>query len=206
MGQYYRVILQSDEGENKIVAMNPRHYANGVKLMEHSYIGNDFMQAVESMIWKHPMYVSWIGDYSDSPYEGAYASLDHDAFMNLYNGVWGEDETIPFIRPEPSKHLTVRHRKRYLVNHTEEKYIDLGAYIVANQWDETWGGKTHKWCIHPLSLLTACGNDRGGGDYHGEYPDANLCGTWAFSLIELTDKIPDGYLPITVHFTEQRRA
>lgn len=205
MGQYYRVVLQSNDEENKIVAMNPRHYANGVKLMEHSYIGNDFMQAVETMIWKHPMFVAWIGDYSDSPYEGPYAWMDRDVFTNLYNGVWGEQGTICLIRPEPSKHLTVCHRKRYLVNHSEGVYLDLGAYIVENQWEETWCKKKHKCCIHPLSLLTACGNDRGGGDYHDEYPDANLCGTWAFALIELTDKRPADYTPIMAHFTEQRR-
>ena len=50
-------------------------------------------------------------------------------------------------------------------------------YIKNNTVDE--------WCLHPLSLLTALGNGKGGGDYHGINED--LIGYWAFDEISFED-------------------
>lgn len=36
-----------------------------------------------------------------------------------------------------------------------------------------------------MSLLTAIGNGRGGGDYFGE--NSNKVGSWAWNIIEITD-------------------
>ena len=95
MGQYYRPTLINENG--KISFLVCYNYNNGAKLMEHSYVGNEFVNAVLSCIWKNPMKLAWIGDYSDSPYEDAYAEkipkaenpdtkrIDHGSIDKLYN-------------------------------------------------------------------------------------------------------------------------
>ena len=46
--------------------------------------------------------------------------------------------------------------------------------------------------IHPLPLLTAVGNGRGGGDYRG-YENKSMVGYYAGDVIEISEEIPDGY-------------
>lgn len=104
--------------------------------------------------------------------------------------------------------------RRYIVNHTRRCYINLREYIARGKWtergcyvngqynpEETWD-----MCVHPLPLLTACGNDRGGGDYHEGHPNYNRVGEWAFDLIECTDRKPEGYDKLDIIFTEQEQA
>jgi len=64
MGQYYKPIC-IDTKEY----LNAHHYDNGLKLMEHSWIGNNFVCAVEGMLtpkghW-HNKHIVWAGDYMD---------------------------------------------------------------------------------------------------------------------------------------------
>jgi hypothetical protein len=54
--------------------------------------------------------------------------------------------------------------------------------------------------IHPLPILTAEGNGRGGGDYYGT--DANLAGIWARDILSIEKEIPDGYMEFECHFHE----
>ena len=57
------------------------------------------------------------------------------------------------------------------------------------------------WMIHPLSLLTASGNGRGGGDYRGH--NKHLVGLWAGDVISSDSKVPQGYEEITPDFREE---
>ena len=57
--------------------------------------------------------------------------------------------------------------------------------------------------MNPLHLLTACGNNRGGGDYYSSYPDFDQVGTWAFDLIEFTELKPEEYEEVHYSFTER---
>ena len=94
------------------------------------------------------------------------------------------------------------------------RYIDLAEYIRQNKWTTagSWNNgvfdpnDTWEMCINPLPLLTACGNGRGGGDYHDCYPDYDKVGIWAFDLIECTDVCPEDYAQYEPCFTEQREA
>ena len=96
----------------------------------------------------------------------------------------------------------------------EHSDIDLAEYIRQNKWTTagSWNNgvfdpnDTWEMCINPLPLLTACGNGRGGGDYHDCYPDYDKVGAWAFDLIEGTDVRPGGYAQYELCFTEQREA
>ena len=58
------------------------------------------------------------------------------------------------------------------------------------------------WILHPLSLLTAVGNGRGGGDYPENRVDYYMVGAWAGNTLEITDKVPDGYELEDVRFSE----
>ena len=67
---------------------------------------------------------------------------------------------------------------KYVINLRTKEYIEIPEY------DES------KWTVHPLPLLLAESNGRGGGDYSGI--NMELIGTWAWDEIEITSKSPRG--------------
>lgn len=217
MGQYYiPTILGHRYGI--FATLYAHDYDNGLKLMEHSYLGNDFVNAVSLKIYYQPMRVAWIGDYSDQPYpeddvkerEPYQRKLMKAEFMGIYSRVWNPARNYKKIKPEPLSGFESPEKfdGYYLINHTQKLYVDLGEYEKANGWAEEWTdryGERHSWwsVVHPLPLLTACGNDRGGGDYHKQYPDYNKVGKWAFDVIELASYKPVGYTKEEYHFKEE---
>lgn len=42
------------------------NFDNGLKLMEHSWVGNRFVNAVMYEMVDNPVRLAWVGDYSDS--------------------------------------------------------------------------------------------------------------------------------------------
>ena len=86
---------------------------------------------------------------------------------------------------------STRHPRSTLVNHDKNQFVDLKKYKEKSTVDG--------WCIFPISLLTALGNGRGGGDYHKDDP---LVGSWAFDTISLTDQPVTGMEEIEPVFTE----
>lgn len=217
MGQYYMPTLIAKDGT--ISTLYSHDYDNGLKLMEHSYIRNKFVSAVCTQIWKKPTKLAWIGDYSDDPWEGAYTRyISQDDFNEIYRNVWGNERDRFYITPRPYTHVSMRNRRRYLVNHTTKEYVDFESYIEDNKWQterREWrrykNGRfiekpyTCDVCIHPLPLLTACGSGRGGGDYYDCFSDYEKVGSWAFCEIELTGIEPSGYNLVEYHFSEQRK-
>lgn len=211
MGQYYMPTLITADGN--ICTLYSHDYDNGLKLMEHSYVGNNFVNTVLTMIWQNPTRLAWIGDYSDDIqgdiYEG---KLTHEDFMRYYEAAWGEGRDDLRVKPEGRSIVTLDSKRRYLINHTQKTYIDIGEYIAANRWTEKGGwikrrydpSYTYDMCINPLPLLTACGNGRGGGDYHSNYPNYDKVGSWAFDLIECAGKRPVGYKKVEYGFSEQQ--
>lgn len=211
MGQYYMPTLIADDGT--VRTLYSHDYDNGLKLMEHSYIGNDFVNAVLTLIWENPVRMAWIGDYSNDVQGDAYeGKLTHDDFMGYYEAAWGDGREDLRVKPEPRNLVTLKSKRRYLVNHTQKTYIDLGEHIAANRWTEKGAYvKRHydpfyvyDMCIHPLPLLTACGNGRGGGDYRDQFPGYDKVGSWAFDLIECAGKRPTGYEKVRYAFSEKR--
>lgn len=216
MGQYYMPTLIAKDGT--ISTLYSHDYDNGLKLMEHSYIGNTFVSAVCTQIWKKPTKLAWIGDYSDDPWEGPYTErISQEDFNELYRNVWGDEREQFYIYPKPYGYSTLKNRRRYLVNHTTKEYVDLESYIEENKWHKRseYRRRRDGWviakpyeydvCIHPLPLLTACGNGRGGGDYYDCFSDYEKVGSWAFCEIELTGIEPSGYNLVEYHFSEQRK-
>jgi hypothetical protein len=117
MGQYYRaVILAENEVFIRVWLDAHMHNKTGSKLLEHSYVGNAFMLAVEHCLSREgPFYKSrlvWAGDYADNEPEG----------RNLYS-MAGDKE--PLYRDG----AVVSHS--YIVNHTKKEYVvkpRKGAY------------------------------------------------------------------------------
>lgn len=139
MGQYYYPIILAPGKMIKIyAAMCPTDYKTGAKLMEHSYLTNDFVQTFEFELspdgFYHKSRVVWAGDYADKEAIGA----------NLY------EQCIDAMMIQPEVKSTEKYR--FLVNHTKTQYVDKS---------EVQNG------LHPLPLLTAEGNGHGGGDYRG---------------------------------------
>ena len=49
MGQYYNAVILADNKKKVKAWVYSRDFSNGLKLMEHSYIGNNFVSAFESL-------------------------------------------------------------------------------------------------------------------------------------------------------------
>ena len=185
MGQYYKpMILGSlthvNITNNEFIRlwMDAFSYSNGLKLMEHSYLMNKMVSAFEYQISpegrNHKSRVVWAGDYADKEHDS-----DLNSDRNLYQMV--EDDTTMLQQP-PCYDTTCY---RYIVNHTKKLYTDKEKLVSD---------------IHPLPLLIAEGNGRGGGDYRG--PDAELCGTWARDTISVEREAPEGFTALLCNFAK----
>lgn len=212
MGQYYRVVMIRGGKAtyyNRDVKPDKKAYGNLLdweknevdqkgcyytmaKLMEHSYVDNQFVDAItENLIKNGAAEVAWVGDYAHLPTEYA-----------AYNPWDREGRRINYYTPD-TKHVL---SGKCIINETKGQVIMFDYYYEANKWTEVWtdeNGKKHNsiWCISPIPLLTACGNGLGGGDYHGS--DMSYVGSWAFDEIRIADeKEAEKYTVINPVFKE----
>ena len=64
MGQYYKPVFLNEK--NKPVSFVYSHdFASGLKIMEHSWVGNKFVQFVERQLIGNPTKLVWAGDYAE---------------------------------------------------------------------------------------------------------------------------------------------
>lgn len=181
MGQYYMPYIEWADGQRATVLSHD--YDNGLKLTEHSWVGNDFVDAVISLIQNDPAKIGWVGDYSN----------DTGCPPDLYDYCWRDDEEPHNIRPavpEPYFMDSDEHfiERGYFINHTKGEYVDMGEYISLSNTCE-WGG-----ILNPLPLLTCIGNGQGGGDYRGDC--MNMVGYWFMDQIEFVFHVPP------IHYTD----
>lgn len=174
MGQYYYpVIVDCNDNAKTIYAHD---FENGLKLTEHSYIGNNFMAAVMNELLFNPHQVWWAGDYSDG----------EDYPDGVYEKYIRYSDKFELIKPN-EENQKWRYDNCCLVNIDKKQYVKLPK----NEED--------KWQVNPLSLLTAVGNGRGGGDYRGN--DVWMVGYWAGDRIKITFEKPiTDYTDITNNF------
>ena len=190
MGQYYPAMILGEQARKETIRMwmSAHTYGQGLKLMEHSYIGNPFVSAFEFQISEDgPFYKSrvvWAGDYANTEPESDRDGLDLEMNgKNLYT-IAREDENTPYSRlQKPPIHNTKPYR--YIVNHTKKQYVDKNNYTRG---------------IHPLPLLTSEGNGAGGGDYRGT--SIEYCGSWARDVISLDRNAPEDYSELRFELTE----
>lgn len=173
MGQYYKVIILADNINIIRIWTTPNAYNSGDKLMEHSYLNNDFMNAMEYLISPNGMFymsrIIWAGDYADM--DNSNENRDDD--FNLYHMADLQNEK--YITPYLNENISNMDIYRYVVNHTKKLYVDKEKCKKNNE-------------IHPLSLLVTdnC-NGMGGGDYRGI--NEHLCGTWTRDIISVEESI-----------------
>lgn len=201
MGQYYKC-LTKEGGEFKTYSLQVKGwkekddgkygYYNGVKLMEHSWWGNSFMKAITTKLYHHKMRVAWVGDYADDFH---WEDEEKVSPKTLHWLAWGGFKDTPTLPDEDiyEGNMTLDHK--YLVNHTREIYLDCDEYKKKSQDKDGW-------CVHPLSLLTACGNGLGGGDYWEEHPYSDCVGDWCFDEISVEDTPPKNYTKEYYEFRE----
>lgn len=164
MGQYYNAVLKIN-GETQVFTT----YVDGefvfAKLMEHSYWENSFVLAIASKFWRTKGQLAWVGDYADEDDFNW-----NKEFENVHSDIARNDLSYNGFRLEG----------KYLINHTKKIFIDLDEYKELL--------KTEEWIVNPLSLLTAVGNGKGGGDFGKEQVGAKMVGSWTWDIIELTDQ------------------
>ena len=176
MGQYYKFIILAEKTDKKEYIRTCLHsfaYANGSKLMEHSYIDSEFVKAVEYLLSSNGTFyksrIVWAGDYADN---------EHELTENLFH--LADDSRV---YPRFDSDISFVDQCPFIVNHTKKLYV-----------------KKEKKVIHPLPLLTAEGNGRGGGDYRGK--NDHLIGSWARDVISVDQKVSEDYTELVCDFDE----
>ena len=176
MGQYYLTAFILDDG--RIEVMHPHHYDNGLKLMEHSYVGNNYVNTVIQHLKDiGECRMAHVGDYSDDVIENMTGRKM--CAKRAYKACWGKHRESNFIDPE-----TMIDKDVFIINEDKKEYIRA---IQTCDW------KTQHW-IASFMLLIAMGNGLGGGDYHGRNED--LVGRWACDRVRVSETEPAGYLKI----------
>ena len=176
MGQYYYPIVLSADGKI-VVWMLAHRYGNGLKLMEHSFLGNNFVSTFEFGLSPegphHKSRVVWAGDYADA---------EPEKEDNLYHECTEYNE----IRPDEKN----TDKYRFIVNHSKKLFVDKTNVPKCS----------NDFVIHPLPLLTAEGNGRGGGDFRDGDP---LVGSWARDVISVEETAPPDFEEIVFDLVEK---
>lgn len=186
MGQYFQAVLENKSG--RTVSFNPHRYDNGMKLMEHSYIGNNYTGTVYETIRNFgPLRCAWVGDYSDSE------SLDKDGkwflakvfgderkrkrVLRYFKKVW--TKSVDGLIYDFQEEALLHKRPDYLVNLDRKEYIRVPAL-------------TDELCVHPLPILT-CSCPGSGGNFrpHNDWEEEVFC-SWCGDLVDVCDKKPTG--------------
>ena len=194
MGQYYKTVLMSERKDDtqKIITVDNNcgfSEYHGLKLMEHSYLNNEWTDLIAVFIYKNKCRMSHVGDYA----------YEYPQYVLAYN----ENVAKVALKVDDmcydagGKILNFNYRGKFLVNWTKETYVSFDEYMKKGFSD--WSKEVY---ICPFTLLTALGNGRGGGDYYNDYPNCKRVGDWAWDVISIEDDAPDGFKQDDVYFTE----
>ncbi len=169
MGQYYLAIFLADKGtlpDKEYIRgfVNPHSCCNGAKLTEHAYACT---KTVQSVIF----YLSCEGHFYKSRlvWAGDYADDEPETNENLYKVACDEEQKA--FGPAKAKEDYV-----FFVNHTKKEYVDMRKFDNNTP--------------HPIPLLTAEGNGRGGGDYNDDLGQ-EFVGIWARDVVSVEWSKPD---------------
>jgi hypothetical protein len=170
MGQYYHVFFLADKGTSKhevIRAYILPWFGSGAKLTEHSYINNTYVNSVEYHLSPEGMFYK-----TRVVWGGDYADNEEGLDINLHQmcDEYPNKELVPTVQ--------IPKEYKYVVNHTKKQFVNKDKYPL----------------YHPLPLLTAEGNGRGGGDYRGK--DEENIGMWARDVISIEKNMPSDCIEI----------
>ena len=166
MGQYYMPVIKRG---NKLRRVYSHDFNNGIKLTEHSYVENNFVNVVANEIVDNPAQLYWLGDYAE---EDDFKSPT--LFKTIYGYAW-ERERNRGTTVENVNEAFDWHQDWYYINDTKKEFLLMPKPSGID------------WVFTPISLLTAIGNGRGGGDYHEEN---DMIGYWAGDKVYLSRNKP----------------
>lgn len=191
MGQYYLPIIRrtTAKGRTKNESIYSHDFDNGLKLMEHSWVGNNFVNVVCNDIIDKPARIIWLGDYTET-YD-APEGFPRDKYRTLMK-CWSRQKSTKRFITKGNQEFDWN-KQWFLVNASKKCYIDMKNYIE----DATAEG----WCIHPLPLLTCSSNGKGGGDYYSW--NMSDVGSWCNDIIYLTTQRPIEYSEEEYFFREE---
>ena len=161
MGQYYRFILLSESGAI-LHWIHPHDFDSGSKMMEFSWLDNEYVAATESILASKYYRIVCAGDYG---------APEDDSCKNLYHMC----DDVPELRLSPESVVVSKLLKAYIVNHTKKQYVNK---LENKHWDPD-----SDWKIHPLPLLVSETTGSGGGDFRGT--GEMDVGIWARDVISL---------------------
>lgn len=185
MGQYYHPVIKIEEEANGkkvkrfVQFKEARDRLGGLKLMEHSWVGNSLTECFCKYIYKNPTVCGWIGDYADCLTKAG-------EIEDAYKAAWKSKE---FFRSTG----TMKFGKKFIVNHTQKVFLSEDKYLAKADGSG--------WIVHPVPLLICAGNGQGGGDYFSD-ACADAVGSWCLDKISIEDKSPESYTEIEVFFEE----
>ena len=198
MGQYYRGAILNEEKNEVIKALCCYAHNNGAKLMEHSWIGNHYVKAYEHLLattFKNKPFV-WIGDYADNAniHDLACKFTDDRAkekYFNLHKCTSDHERYLDKEYYDSIPYNKLKYYK-YLLNYDTKQFVKLPKI------------NKNKWVIHPVPLLCADGNGRGGGDYHDNgHCDYDKVGIWAYNHIGVSNTLPADFIELKCNFNEE---
>ena len=168
MGQYYKFV----NIDKKEICDRNRH---GYKLMEHSYVSNDYCNDILRLLsneWKGDRVIH-VGDYAESTDSSNTANIIEKLSKEL-----GINHTI-YSYAEGFKNVTSKSNSniRYVYNLDKKEYVDLFKQPIQNFWIDKNTKKISACKINSFALLTGCGNEQGGGDYY--FQNKKFVGSWA---------------------------
>ena len=180
MGQYYKAYLKKD---NEEIVLEP---GGGMKLTEHSWIGNPLTDTVSHLLYKNKMQLAWVGDYAKDLADEAKRIPDE-----IYKKCWGKNAKESRMKNNIFEDFD--YKGKFLINDTKKEYLSLDPKDCAEDSDG--------WYLYPVSLLTAVGNGLGGGDYRGINKDK--VGIWKLDQLYIDDNAPKDYKKVEILFTEE---
>ena len=178
MGQYFHAVILDAEA-TLMAWLSP--FNSGMKLMEHSYLGDEFVSTFE---WEltpagrfYKSRVVWAGDYADN---------EANTTENLYS----ISKSCKASELGAGEEIKTTIHYPFLVNHTTRQFVNKFK-VPKNR---------SGYQIHPLPLLTCEGNGRGGGDFYGESP---LIGSWARDVISAEKTAPAEFTELVFNLIEE---
>ena len=193
MGQYYKTIIVSEvvDNEKYIVSVdNDCSFPDwvGLKLMEHSYLNNEWTDSIAKVIYRQKVRMAHVGDYAYEYPQYELAYNDHVETKPL---------DVSENYDENNKLIRFNYDGKYLVNWDKKVYINFDNYKPKSI--VSWADDVY---VCPFTLLTALGNNRGGGDYYENHPHFEDVGSWACDVISIEDEAPEGFLEEDIYFKE----
>jgi hypothetical protein len=174
MGQYYKIIFLSNE--NIILAFYDIEIPWGLKLLEHAYIKNPLLTKIEFLLSPYGKFYKskmvWAGDYAENEKNtknNLYSLAEHCNYTEAE-----QKELHEQINNNLQNYILQKKDFKYIVNHSKKEYVNM--HVISD-------GE-----FHPLPLLVAEGNGKGGGDYYGK--NSEFVGIWARDIISIEKNFP----------------